>query len=506
MRIFRSRSEKIAVVAIVAVSALVAVGLVLSRGGDSGDVTSSGPETSVAPDDTAADQTTSIPEASSSTTTGAQPVTTLAPEPIAFGSPPDAFPSSVCRPAANSKYVATTGNDSNAGTAARPYRTVEKGIASLRRGAALFIRAGDYYNKGPDGVTDSLLMISDIAGGSADSWITVCAYPGERPRLHANDTDSAAVFITNTRFVHIEGLELIGPAFGLQKQPARGGDAAGIRVGNFGASRAEAHYIRLWDNHIHGFGASGIQLNLANRVDIRGNLIWDNAHWSDFATSGISSFWQSAEPGNDGLAYGIFIVGNLLWDNYMNDSIYSPKSAYGLTDGNCIIIDENAHYTDAGRSRTLIKNNICVANGGPGVAMTRSKNADIVDNTFYRDNRTSLPTVVTHGEFMCQSMDSSEKVEGRTIFTKCEDIMYRDNVIVGRPDRPTLVADFGTVSVASTGNVWVRTGFSAPAADIALPDGTAVVASPNESDPPQGDWHTVGDGAGRGAPWPLAVQ
>src|SRR6185436_18743069 len=100
---------------------------------------------------------------------------------ISFGSAPDAFPSSVCRPAANSKYVAMTGNDSNPGTLARPYRTVEKGVSSLGRGVALFIRAGDYYNKAPGGITDSLLIIHNVAGGSADSWLTVCAYPGERP-------------------------------------------------------------------------------------------------------------------------------------------------------------------------------------------------------------------------------------------------------------------------------------------------------------------------------------
>ncbi|MEO5839749.1 MAG: right-handed parallel beta-helix repeat-containing protein [Acidimicrobiales bacterium] len=428
------------------------------------------------------------------------------PQPIAFGSAPDAFPSSVCRPAANSKYVATTGNDSNPGTGTQPYRTVAKGIASVGRGASLFIRAGDYYNKAPDGTQDGLLRINNVAGGGAESWITVCAFPGERPRLYANDNDRGAVFITGTSYVHIEGLELIGSAFAVTKSPARGHDAAGVRVGNFGSPRAEAHYVRVWNNLIHGFGASGIQLDVSNRIDIRGNLIWDNAHWSEFATSGISSFYQSAAPGNDGLAYGVLIVGNLIWDNYMSDAIYDPKSPYGLTDGNCIILDENATFTDAGRSRTLIRNNICVANGGPGVAVTRSKNADIVNNTFYRNNRTSLPTVVNHGEFMCQSMDQSATIEGRTVFTRCEDVVYRNNVIVGRPERTTLVANFGTTNVESTGNVWVRTGFSSPSGDVVLPDGTVVVASANDSNPPNGDWRTVGGASGRGAPWPLVVQ
>lgn len=504
MRIFRSRSEKIAAVATVAISALLALGLVVLRGGDSDPETSGAPETSLLTEEPLG----SLPPTSAAPTTtlDSQPATTRAPQPIAFGSPPESFPSSVCRPAPNSKYVATTGNDADPGTVTQPYRTVAKGLASVGRGAALFIRAGDYYNSAPDGTKDGLLRINNVAGGTPDAWLTVCAFPGERPRLYANEDERGAVFITSTRYVHIEGLELIGAAFGLTRSPTRGSDAAGVRVGNFGGPRAEAHYVRVWNNHIHDFGAAGIQLDVSNRVDIRGNLIWDNAQWSIWATSGISSFWQSASPTNDGLEYGVFIVGNLIWDNYMNDAIYDPKAPYGLTDGNCIILDENSHNTDAGRSRTLIKNNICVANGGPGVAVTRSKSVDIVNNTFYRNNRTSLPTVVNHGEFLCQSMDKSEKIEGRTVFTKCEDVVYRDNVIVGRPERNTLVANFGTTSVASSGNVWVRTGFSSPPGDVVLADGTAVVASPNESDPPRGDWRTIGDANARGAPWPLAVQ
>jgi hypothetical protein len=117
-----------------------------------------------------------------------------------------------------------------------------------------------------------------------------------------------------------------------------------------------------------------------------------------------------------------------------------------------------------------------------------------------------LPTVVDHGEFMCQSMDRSEKVENRTVFTRCEDVVYVDNVIVGRPERTTLVANFGTTSVESTGNVWVRTGFSSSPGDVVLPDGAAVVASPDESDPPRGDWRTIGEANARGAPWPLVLQ
>jgi hypothetical protein len=143
------------------------------------------------------------------TTAQSLATSTVPPKPIAFGSAPDAFPSSVCRPTVNSKYVATTGNDSNPGNDTQPFRTVAKGIASVGRGAVLFIRAGDYYNKAPDGTQDGLLRIDNVAGGSAESWITVCAFPGERPRLYANDNDRGAAFITGTSYVHIEGLEAL---------------------------------------------------------------------------------------------------------------------------------------------------------------------------------------------------------------------------------------------------------------------------------------------------------
>jgi len=70
--------------------------------------------------------------------------------------------------------------------------------------------------------------------------------------------------------VHIEGLELIGPADGLQRSPARGGDSTGVRV----------------------------ELRFLPR-----------------------------------------------------------RGAFALTDGNCIIIEENAHFTDAELINNIYRNN-----------------------------------------------------------------------------------------------------------------------------------------------------
>jgi hypothetical protein len=430
---------------------------------------------------------------------------------------PAAFPSEACRDTSRGLFVANTGDDSAPGTRSQPFRTIETGLKNLERGQTLFIRAGKYYNRAPDGTTDSLLTVIERGTRvAADQWLTVCGYPGERPQLFANDTDVGAVLIETTDRVHIEGLELIGASDGLRVAPSRGGDAKGVWIGHYPYLESEARHVRVWNNWIHGFGASGIQTNLSNDIDIRGNHIWDNAHWSDFATSGISIFHPASRAEDSVDPYGIYIVGNLIWNNYMDDSLYKPKDPNGLTDGNCIIIDQNGHYTDRSRTRTLIRNNICADNGGTGVAMTRSQNAEIVGNSFYLNNRTSKPTVVNHGEFMCQGMNGYENIDyppvpgeeaGDRFYTPCVDVVFRDNVVVGRPDRKFLFQRFNRWRVEWGGNVWVKDGFEAPSTDdVALPANTIVLRRPDISDPRTADWTTVGPAEGKGAAWPLDTR
>jgi hypothetical protein len=433
---------------------------------------------------------------------GANPSATAALTPaVAAGS----FPSPACRDTSRGRFVSVAGDDASPGTLDRPFRTVAKGVAQMRHGDVLFIRAGTYANRGPDGVTDGLVSLLRRGTGAADRWITICGYPGERPVLHANESESGAVLIEATTYVHVEGLALKGTVQGDAK-PARGQDAKGVWVGRHPNKDSEASHVRIWNNDIYDFGSSAVATNLSNNIDVRGNRIWNTSRWSPWAASGISIHWPNRGSGNDAGGYANYIVGNLLWDNLMDDRLYDPKSPFGLTDGNCIIIDENAHYTDEGRGRTLIKGNVCVANGGPGVAITRSKNVDVIANTFYRNNVTTLPTVANHGEIMCNAMTSRATIEGRSVQTICEGIAMKDNVVVTRPDRKEVMALFGPNTITFGGNVFVRNGFQPKRGDTVVADGTKVIARPNEDDPVTGDWTTVGPAAGKGAPWPLVVS
>src|SRR6476619_2837533 len=69
-------------------------------------------------------------------------------------------------------YVATTGNDSNPGTLAQPFRTMRQGVSVLVPGDTTYVRAGTYFESFD---TNSFTFPS---GTSWTSAVTLAVYPG----------------------------------------------------------------------------------------------------------------------------------------------------------------------------------------------------------------------------------------------------------------------------------------------------------------------------------------
>src|SRR4051794_13005156 len=106
---------------------------------------------------------------------------------------PNPGPSSPARLPAGARYVATSGSDTAAGTAAPPLRTIKRGLARLRAGDTLIVRGGRYV----ENVTGQ-----SLASGTASSRITVRAYPGERPIL------VGLLWLTNASYWTVDGLDV----------------------------------------------------------------------------------------------------------------------------------------------------------------------------------------------------------------------------------------------------------------------------------------------------------
>jgi hypothetical protein len=75
----------------------------------------------------------------------------------------------------SSFYVATTGNDSNPGTQAAPWRTIQHAADSAQAGSTVNVRGGIYEE----------LVSINVSGNATDGFITLRSYPGEMAVLEA---------------------------------------------------------------------------------------------------------------------------------------------------------------------------------------------------------------------------------------------------------------------------------------------------------------------------------
>src|SRR3954463_12290087 len=75
----------------------------------------------------------------------------------------------------SSFYVATNGNDSNPGTQAAPWRTIQHAADTARAGSTVNVRGGTYEE----------LVSLNASGNASDGFITFRSYPGETAVLDA---------------------------------------------------------------------------------------------------------------------------------------------------------------------------------------------------------------------------------------------------------------------------------------------------------------------------------
>ena len=71
-------------------------------------------------------------------------------------------------------YVSATGSDSNTGTIASPFKSIEKAVSVVKAGETIYVRGGIY---------NLTATITLGKSGTASAGITLTSYPGEKPVL-----------------------------------------------------------------------------------------------------------------------------------------------------------------------------------------------------------------------------------------------------------------------------------------------------------------------------------
>lgn len=149
-------------------------------------------------------------------------------------------------------YVAPTGDDSNPGTAAYPWQTIQKAADTLAAGDTVYIRAGTYTER-----------VTPQNSGSAGRVITYAAYPGETATMDGSGVtlpdDLAGQFeISNVSYIKVSGLRVVNAG------PYR--DNTGILVIN-------SSYITVENNSTYHTESSGIGVWGSHDVVVDGNRV-----------------------------------------------------------------------------------------------------------------------------------------------------------------------------------------------------------------------------------------
>jgi hypothetical protein len=150
-------------------------------------------------------------------------------------------------------YVATNGNDSNPGTLASPWRTIQKAANTAIAGDTAYIKAGTYNER----------VIFQTNDGNSTNWITFMNYgadiviidgTGITVQGQNNGMWQGLVDFRNRNYVKLQGIQIKNSAF------------FGIYI-NGGSN------ILIQNNYIYNTWASGIMTEYANTFIIDNNNI-----------------------------------------------------------------------------------------------------------------------------------------------------------------------------------------------------------------------------------------
>ncbi|MEH1944945.1 MAG: right-handed parallel beta-helix repeat-containing protein [Nostoc sp.] len=290
---------------------------------------------------------------------------------------------------AKTYYVSGTGNDKNRGlSASSAFRTIQKAANLTKPGDTVLIMNGVYTNIKPKEE-----VVSITRSGTANAWIKFKAYPGHSPKLRHNGWNGILIH-NGASYIEVNGLEVIGNNANVsldyamseksnKLNPLTNGNCINVD----GRRNGHTHHIRIINNKVHSCGGGGITVIQSDYVTVDRNVVFDNAWYSVYATSGISMLSNWNLDGKQG--YKMLVTNNKVYNNRE----YIPWIKTGtITDGNGIIIDTTNNQDNsklgAYKGRTLVKNNLIFNNGGSGIHAYYSAHIDIINNTAFLNNQT----------------------------------------------------------------------------------------------------------------------
>jgi parallel beta-helix repeat protein len=296
-------------------------------------------------------------------------------------------------------YVATNGNDGNAGTQSSPWLSIQHADTPQRQG-------GDCINVAPGIYQANVLIQHGGTSPTPGGYVAYRCQVLDKCHILAPGSGHLWGFANGGNFVAVDGFEVDGNN-ALQKDGIAdacfGSDGATYGIGH------ASHHIWILNNIIHHCNLAGIDLNDKEWYYALQNTVYHNAWTSGYQGSGIGFVSvQCIESGNSACASGNtfaggtgtyvpsgmdltymppfhnVVSGNVVYDNMIAPYNQVPCGAH--TDGNGIIMDtflDQATMSLVYPYQTLVAQNVSYANGGRGIHIFRTSNVTVANNTVY---------------------------------------------------------------------------------------------------------------------------
>ncbi|MBD2680530.1 MULTISPECIES: choice-of-anchor D domain-containing protein [Nostoc] len=324
-------------------------------------------------------------------------------------------------------YVSGTGNDSNDGLKeGSAFRTLQKAADLVQAGDTVYVMNGTYeQSKYPK---TAVLNINQKQG-TEDAPITFKALPGHNPLIKS--TNFQAINIVGSSYITIEGLKLVGANDQItleyaQKEAGNLGNpltnGAGIYIQPDKANNS-SHHITIRGNTVTKFPGGGITSKEADYIIIENNTVSETCWYSPWGANAITTL-NNRNLDNNTTDYKIIIRNNVSFDNYT----YIPwwESSTGkATEGHGIMIDaanslglDNQPY----KGKILITNNTSYNNGGAGIQVYKSSNADVIGNTTYQNSQ--HPELQGAGEILISGGSENVNVVNNIMYAKLNGTSY----------------------------------------------------------------------------------
>jgi parallel beta-helix repeat protein len=282
-------------------------------------------------------------------------------------------------------YVSATGSDSNPGTLAASFRTINHAVSFLHPGDTLYIRGGT-YNESLNDVIPS--------GTSWSAPVTIAAYTGETVILQPPAGASRGIFIDNASYVQISNLIIDGSLISSKT-------ADGVKISY--QRSAYAHDIHITGGEIRNFSENGILITQNTAVNANGlvghNVFLNVSIHNNGTTAGHGIYMETSDSAVTGCTiynngeYGIHV--------YDGDAqvVAGDKvnCARNVITGNCLYgngfgLHSNRRPSNGGGitvwfgESNVLYNNLCYGNAGAGIKIDDgASNTRVYNNTVYNN-------------------------------------------------------------------------------------------------------------------------